>query len=586
MTVSTNRRVGLGGKLAMSVTACLLFGFAAVIALLVMEERQRLSGLARENYASTTDLLAAQLGGAVRFRKPEQVAAIFGELLGDPDATARHVAVRTIEGEYLSRLGADGTSGLTDDADAEGALREGTAKTRVTEGYFVTAAPIRFGPENQTIGAVVIAWDRDWIDQAALSATLKATLTAGAGSAVVLVVLLFSISRIVTRPISTLINSMQAIRDGRYDIEVPGMERGDEIGDIARDLDTFRESLAAGNILAAETRKRQAEQARVVQHLRDALARLADGDLTTHIESPAADPFPHDYEGLREDFNRSVERLSDTMQVIARAATAVRSGSGEIAEVAGELSSRTESQAATLEESAAALESISTSVRETADRADSAEKRIEENRAQAEASRSVVIEAVEAMRKIEAASNQIRQVVGMIDDIAFQTNLLALNAGVEAARAGEAGRGFAVVASEVRALAERAGGSAREIGRLIAESGRQVEQGSALVSRAGTTLETIIASVSGLAELIVGIASSARAQATSLVELNAGVTQLDSVTQKNAAIAEESMAASALLRAEAEKLGEAVSGLRMGAATEGSTVSRPGQPRWAEVDAA
>jgi methyl-accepting chemotaxis protein len=578
--------MGLGAKLALSVTACLFVGFAAVIALLVMGERQRLTGLASENYASTTELLAAQLGGAVRFRKPEQVEAIFDELLASPGSTARHVAVRTLEGEYLSRLGAEGTSDLTEDADAERALQEGSAVTRSAQGIFVTASPIRFGPENQSIGAVVIAWDREWIDQAALSATFKATLTAGAGSAVVLVVLLFSISRIVTRPIAGLISSMQTIRDGRYDGEVPGLGRGDEIGDIAKDLGNFRQSLAEGAVLAAETKKRQAEQTRVVQHLRDALSRLADGDLTTQIDSPATDPFPQDYEGLREDFNRSVERLSDTMRVIADASGAVRTGAGEIADVAGELSSRTESQAATLEESAAALESIAASVRETADRANSAEKQIEENRAQAEASRSVVIEAVEAMRKIEGASNQIRQVVGMIDDIAFQTNLLALNAGVEAARAGEAGRGFAVVASEVRALAERAGGSAREIGRLIAESGRQVEQGSALVSRTGSTLETIIESVTGLAELIVGIASSARAQATSLVELNAGVTQLDTVTQKNAAIAEESMAASALLRAEAEKLGEAVSGLRIGSMTGTSAAPGRSAASWSVVDAA
>lgn len=586
MVISTERRIGLGGKLALSVTACLLIGFAAVIALLVMGERQRVSGLVRENYASTTELLAAQLGGAVRFRKPEQIAAIFAELLESPGATARHVAVRTIEGEYLSRLGADGTAALMEDADAEATLQKGAATTRMAQGIFVTAAPIRFGPEGQTVGAVVVAWDREWIDRAALSATLKATLTAGAGSAVVLIVLLFSISRIVTRPISALIRSMQTIRDGHYDGEVPGLTRRDEIGDIARDLGIFRESLAEGSALAAEARTRQADQARVVQILRDALARLASGDLTTHIDSPATDPFPGDYEGLREDFNRSVERLSDTMRVIAEAAAAVRNGSGEIADVAGELSGRTESQAATLEESAAALESISVSVRETADRANCAERQIEENRTQAEASRSVVIEAVEAMRKIESASTQIRQVVGMIDDIAFQTNLLALNAGVEAARAGDAGRGFAVVASEVRALAERAGGSAREIGRLIAESGRQVEQGSALVSKAGSTLETIIESVSGLAELIVGIAASARAQATSLVELNAGVTQLDGVTQKNAAIAEESMAASELLRAEAEKLGEAVSGLRIDRSASRTALPLPPAQGWTKADAA
>ncbi|MGR3620733.1 methyl-accepting chemotaxis protein, partial [Pseudophaeobacter sp.] len=170
----------------------------------------------------------------------------------------------------------------------------------------------------------------------------------------------------------------------------------------------------------------------------------------------------------------------------------------------------------------------------------------------------VVQSAVSAMTEIEASSNHIGQIISVIDDIAFQTNLLALNAGVEAARAGEAGKGFAVVASEVRALAQRSSDAAMEIKTLIGDSSKQVARGVDLVGNAGDALASITGQVSHISKLVSGIAEGAVEQSTGLGEINTGVTQLDQVTQQNAAMVEQSTAAGQLLSTDSSKLAELI----------------------------
>ncbi|TVP69270.1 MAG: chemotaxis protein [Rhodobacteraceae bacterium] len=345
-----------------------------------------------------------------------------------------------------------------------------------------------------------------------------------------------------------LVNAAGTISRGDLNVAIQRRSDADTLAIALEDM------LAGLRARAAEAGRASAVQERVVRDISKGLERLADGDLTKPIPSPADDPFPREYEMLRISFNSVISSLSDTLSRVAGVSDGVRSGSEEITSAAQELSGRAETQAATLEQSAAALNELTESVRSTAQRAKKAEQVSEENRKTAQDGAKIMRDAVDAMKMIEKSSSQINRIIGVIDDIAFQTNLLALNAGVEAARAGDAGRGFAVVASEVRGLAQRASDSAREIKSLISQSTSQVEAGSALVDRTGQSLEEILRKAIDVSEQVSAIAVAASEQSSGLAEINVGVNQLDQVTQQNAAVAEETNAAAASLQRQAETL--------------------------------
>jgi methyl-accepting chemotaxis protein len=334
---------------------------------------------------------------------------------------------------------------------------------------------------------------------------------------------------------------------------------GDPFGVIllAKDVTREREALAAAE---EERIASQAAQADVVETLRRSLKSLSTGNLTATIDSS----FEADYESLRVDFNLAITHLRDAMSSVVDNADMIRGEASEISGAADDLSKRTERQASTLEETATALDELTSSVRSAAGGAGLASKMVSEAKANAEEGGRVVQQAVEAMGQIETSSSQISRITSVIDDIAFQTNLLALNAGVEAARAGDAGRGFAVVASEVRALAQRSSDAAREINDLIAKSGTHVQSGVSLVDATGKALAGIVTSVTEIASHVEEIAVSAQQQSSGLAEINAAVNQLDQVTQQNAAMFEETTAASHALTREAESLGKTVARFNTG----------------------
>jgi methyl-accepting chemotaxis protein len=393
----------------------------------------------------------------------------------------------------------------------------------------------------------------------------------------------------ITAPINALMRTMGRLSSGDYTAEVGDADRRDEIGGMSRSVQVFKESglqrirleteTENARTRAAEERKRQdaereaaaRQQAFVVDSLAAGLEKLSDGDLVFRLGTP----FSTEYEKLRGDFNRAMDKLAETMRSIAQNAQGVRSGASEVTAASDDLSRRTEQQAASLEQTAAALDQITATVRRTADNAGQARSAASAARSEADQSGAVVRKTVTAMSDIETSSRQIGNIIGVIDEIAFQTNLLALNAGVEAARAGDAGRGFAVVATEVRALAQRSADAAKEIKTLISASGQQVESGVRLVGETGRALDRIVEQVVKVNELVSDIAASAQEQSTGLAQVNTAVNQMDQVTQQNAAMVEQSTAASHSLASEAEQLARLVGRFRTAQAEMASSASLP-----------
>lgn len=302
------------------------------------------------------------------------------------------------------------------------------------------------------------------------------------------------------------------------------------------------------------------ERVRAVDEIAAGLTSLSEGDLTCTIERP----FIPALEKVRIDFNTAIARLRDAMGTVGENAEGIAAGSGEIQQASDSLAKRTEQQAAAVEETAAALEEISQTVADSARRAEEAGALVGRTRKGAEQSGEVVRDAVNAMGQIETSSKQISSIIGVIDEIAFQTNLLALNAGVEAARAGEAGRGFAVVAQEVRELAQRSATAAREIKTLITTSTEQVSRGVSLVGQTGKALEDIVEQVIEINTNVSAIVEASREQATALREVSRAVNTMDQNTQQNAAMVEETTAASHSLAREAQVLRDLLARFRFG----------------------
>ena len=372
-------------------------------------------------------------------------------------------------------------------------------------------------------------------------------------------------------PVMNMIAHMRRLISGDTAFDVTEVSRKDEFGEMGRSVIAFRDAaidkLRVEGEAAAQRAEAQRvaeitarEQAIVVSALGEGLDHLMRGDLTYSLTQE----FPGEYQKLKNDFNAAITQLQDAMSVVVTNVSAIRSGSGEISQAADDLSRRTEQQAASLEETAAALDEITATVNRTAAGARQASETVQAAKGDAETSGNVVRDAVSAMGAIEKSAQEISQIIGVIDEIAFQTNLLALNAGVEAARAGDAGRGFAVVASEVRALAQRSAEAAKEIKVLISASTAQVNSGVSLVGQTGEALQRIVGRVAEIDGLVSEIAASAQEQATGLQQVNTAVNQMDQVTQQNAAMVEESTAASHSLSQEAETLAGSVSRFQIG----------------------
>ena len=424
--------------------------------------------------------------------------------------------------------------------------------------------------------------------------TLLASSTIGLTFAAAL--MLWIIIRHVSTPINMMAGSMLKVAGGDLEIEIAGLNRRDEVGGMARALQVFKvnavdkkrlESEAAEKL--AEERTREEAQLRAEREVQEELAALVDaaaagdmsrrvnltgkqglmlklgegmnrwaatmsaaleqviqvmsglarGDLSKRIEGD----FRGDLLRLKTDTNATAAKLADVVGQVVDGAATIKAAMGQLSEGSSDLSTRTEEQVASLEEMAAAIRQMAVTVKQTADNAQQASRLAETARSAAQGGGEVAAAAIGAVGDIQNSSQRITEIVSMMDEIAFQTNLLALNAAVEAARAGDAGRGFAVVAAEVRALAQRSSTASKEIKGLIAVSNQNVEKGVALVNKAGTTLGDIVTSVRQAAEIVSTIATASAEQSKGVQQIDDTVSALENVTQRNAALVEESTAA-------------------------------------------
>ncbi len=538
--------------------------------------------------------LAARTGNSYEYYAiPESSIDVFG----DKDAREARVGASGAQGplltvEDLQRLRTGGM--LERDVDLAGAHHFMRAiavadYSGSVAGVFTVATPTAIYDTNNAAGT--------WI-----------SVGAAALSVLVAAVLALVFGRGIVAQISALAQSTVALARGEGSVHVIGVERPDELGEMARALGVFAENLvqnermqadlrdteesarraeaarlhqeaearAARDAAAQETealhrriareemaaaRAREeaataqlAEQSRIVAVLAQGLEALSRGDLTQVL----LDPLPGDYDKLRHDFNDAVAQLSRALSRIVQGATHIDAEAVGIARSSDELTQNTERNAATLEQTAAALNQLTVSVQSAAEGASLAKDLAGEARTNAETGVEVVAQAVSAMAALETSAQAISRITTVIDDIAFQTNLLALNAGVEAARAGDAGRGFAVVASEVRALAQRSSEAAKEISGLIDASDTQVHAGVTLVGQTGDALAQILASVRDISDRVVQIAVSSREQAGGISEINAALNQLGQTTQHTATMFERTSNSGRTLTEESAALLDAV----------------------------
>jgi methyl-accepting chemotaxis protein len=287
-----------------------------------------------------------------------------------------------------------------------------------------------------------------------------------------------------------------------------------------------------------------------------ALRRMADGDLTRDAAGGSA-------KGLMGELQRTQLRLLELVGQVQISTDGINTASAEIASGNLDLSTRTEQAASSIQQTASAMEQLTATVKQSADSARQANQLSASAAEVAQRGGAAVREVVHTMDEINASSKKIADIVGVIDGIAFQTNILALNAAVEAARAGEEGRGFAVVASEVRNLAQRSAEAAKAIKGLIGASVDRVETGSRLVASAGATMTDIVASVQRVTVIIGEISTAAAEQSDGIGQVNLAVSQLDRMTQQNAALVEESAAAAESLKDQAHRLAQVVSVFRL-----------------------
>ncbi|SES06338.1 methyl-accepting chemotaxis protein [Rhizobium sp. NFR03] len=560
----------------------------------------KIGGPVYQDIANGKDLIADIL--------PPPLYALEGYMLANETMVHPERAVTNLETMRALRLAFDVRKTFWAEADLDPRLHSGLAEQVVTSGeafwsvatvfeeekakgnsadlqpvmdaFYVHDAKVRTFAASATSTLATAVENADTVGT---QYTVIGAVTSGASVLLFLAGLWF-VRRRAIQPLVKIGNAMAVLSGGNYAAEVPFARRTDEIGAMARALTVFREGAIERQQMRAAAeqdrtlseaqrleqqhlREREAEELRtVVETLGAGLGRLAE----CNIRSPLDQPFADRFEPLRLDFNQSLATFQLTLEQVLGKTSELTGNASEMYQAADELSKRTEQQAAALEQTSAALDEVTATVKSSADRAAETRSLVSAANRSATSSEQVVRDAVEAMRRIDASSNQIGQIIHVIDEIAFQTNLLALNAGVEAARAGDAGRGFAVVAQEVRELAQRSAAAAKDINALIRTSSGDVSDGVRLVDQAGRALAEIANYVMDIDTKVEAITTGSKEQSVGLLEISTAVNAIDQMTQKNAAMVEETTAISSSLASDAKALSGIVNRFQLNPGKQGS----------------